>query len=111
MENLKDWRKLLTHAGFQLPHHLPKHTYIVITTEQRQARTPPTHSATLATLESSSPHHNRSVSAAASSPGEDTADSRACSHLFKLSEAVHLYRRAFVRLIAGEICTQRKRKT
>lgn len=24
---------------FQLPHHLPKHTYLVITTEQRQAWT------------------------------------------------------------------------
>lgn len=29
----------LTHAEFQLPHHLPKHTYMVITTEQRQAWT------------------------------------------------------------------------
>lgn len=38
----------LTHAEFQLPHHLPKHTYIVITTEPMQAWTALTRSATLA---------------------------------------------------------------
>ena len=106
----------LTHAEFQLPHHLPKHTYIVITTEQRRARTGSTH-VVPATL---SVHVAPVFKAAlllittAASNSETLSYSihhvslelSACSYLFKLSEAVHLYRWAFIRLITREICTE-----
>lgn len=87
------------------------------TLPQTQVWTPLTHSATLTLAEphfssnSSSPHHNRSIKLSYSfaSRWEQRLCQSACSYLFKLSEAVHLYRRAFVCLVTREICTDRKR--